>query len=97
MLPNSPLDDAAEVAERLRGAIPLALPAEEPADEMPRVTVSIGVTVADPASWDLDTYPIHADQALYAAKRAGRNTVWIVTPEDQRRPARTETADYHYC
>jgi diguanylate cyclase (GGDEF)-like protein len=89
VLPNSPLQEAAEVAERLREAIPLALPIHASADPAPpRVTVSIGVAAADRPGWDLGMYLNHADQALYAAKRAGRDAVWVVSPEElEPRPA----------
>jgi diguanylate cyclase (GGDEF)-like protein len=98
VLPNSPLQEAAEVAERLREAISFALPIQATADQMtPHVTVSIGVAAADRPDrpgWNLDRYLSHADQALYAAKRAGRNAVWIVSPENlEPRPACREGAD----
>jgi len=88
VLPNSPLQEAAEVAERLREAISLALPIHASADPTaPRVTVSIGVA-ADRPGWDLGMYLNHADQALYAAKRAGRDAVWVADREGlEPRPA----------
>ena len=99
VLPDSPLQEAAEVAERLREAISFTLPIQVPADQMtPRVTVSIGVAAADRPGWDLGTYLSHADQALYAAKRAGRDAVWIVSPDDlEPRPACREGADADQC
>jgi diguanylate cyclase (GGDEF)-like protein len=95
VLPNSPLQEATEVAERLREAISFALPVQASADRMtPQVTVSIGVAAADRPGWDLDRYLSHADQALYAAKRAGRDAVWVVSPENlEPRPACREGAD----
>jgi GGDEF domain-containing protein len=70
------------VAERLREAISFALPIQASADQMtPHVTVSIGVAAAERPGWDLDRYLSHADQALYAAKGAGRDAVWVVSPE----------------
>jgi diguanylate cyclase (GGDEF)-like protein len=79
-LPNSPAAEAAEVAERLREQIPrLALPRQGTAGPMPpRVTVSIGVAVADRPDWDLGRYYRLADQALYAAKEHGRDAVWVI-------------------
>lgn len=69
LLPDTAEDDAFTVADALRLAI-----AETPVLEGVTVTVSIGVGAALPAdtveSWIKDT-----DFALYAAKRAGRNTV----------------------
>jgi diguanylate cyclase (GGDEF)-like protein len=95
VLPNSPFRKAAEVAERLREAISIALPIQASADQMtPHVTVSIGVAAAERPGWDLDRYLSHADQALYAAKRAGRDAVWIVSPENlEPEPACREGAD----
>jgi diguanylate cyclase len=69
LLPDTPEGDAYTVADELRSAI-----ANTPMAEGVTVTVSIGVGEARPAdsveSWIRDT-----DAALYAAKRAGRNTV----------------------
>jgi diguanylate cyclase (GGDEF)-like protein len=63
------------VAEKLRAAIrEAALPHD--ASPHRRVTVSIGVTVVDPAAWvNLDAAYQRADQALYRAKDAGRDRV----------------------
>jgi diguanylate cyclase (GGDEF)-like protein len=84
LLPNSRAPEAVEVAERLREQIPLALSQQAPAGPMPlRVTVSIGLAAADRDDWDLDTYYRLADQALYAAKESGRDTVWIVCADQQ--------------
>jgi len=69
LLPDTPESDAFIVADNLRTAI-----AETPLVDGLSVTVSIGVGEARPGdtveSWIKDT-----DAALYAAKRAGRNTV----------------------
>ena len=68
ILPGTPLDATAAVAERLRLAVEVA--------DMPRqrVTLSIGAATYDPA---LGTKRLiaAADHALYAAKAAGRNGV----------------------
>jgi len=95
VLPDSPLREAAEVAERLREAISSTLPVQASAGQMPpRVTVSIGVAAADRPDWSLGAYLNHADQALYAAKRAGRDAVWVVRADDpEPRPARREGTD----
>jgi diguanylate cyclase (GGDEF)-like protein len=80
VLPNSPLTEAIEVAERLRKKIPqIALQHQGPLDQTPpRVTVSIGMAVATQPSGDLGRYYGLADQALYAAKQNGRDAVWVV-------------------
>jgi diguanylate cyclase (GGDEF)-like protein len=110
VLPNTPVTEAIEVAERLREKIPrLAFPCEDPASPMPpRVTVSIGVAVADRPGWDLARYYSLADQALYAAKQNGRDAVWVAradqeqdpkpTPSDiARSPASRDDADAASC
>jgi diguanylate cyclase (GGDEF)-like protein len=67
VLPDATADVAMMVAERVRVAI-------EAGGDNPRVTISIGV-----AELEIDdTYEMllmRADQALYVAKRGGRNTI----------------------
>lgn len=75
ILPNSSLDGALVVAERIRTAIQtLALPFA--GSEFGRVTVSIGAATVMPSplidSWQLIST---ADAALYDAKGAGRNRI----------------------
>jgi diguanylate cyclase (GGDEF)-like protein len=81
ILPNSPVPEAVEIAERLREKIPrLAFPDGGAGGPVPaRVTVSIGVAAASHPGWDLGRYYTLADQALYAAKHNGRDAVWVVT------------------
>ena len=72
LLPGATRDDAAEVAERLRGRC-----AEHELDSgIPslRLTVSIGA-VAWTAGEELDALISRADRALYRAKAGGRNAV----------------------
>jgi diguanylate cyclase (GGDEF)-like protein len=74
VFPDTDLATAAEVAERLRGAIA----AETIAAGGSRITVAASFGVAcspDPANADLEGLLVAADKALYAAKRAGRNRV----------------------
>lgn len=73
LLPETEVEGAFEVAERLRSAVAAA---EVPREEgVPiRITVSIGVAAMDAAT-NLDTLMSQADDALYDAKRAGRNLV----------------------
>jgi diguanylate cyclase (GGDEF)-like protein len=73
LLPETGLLDARIVAERLRLAVakhPLASSAGPIA-----VTVSIGTACADSKLSDLAILMARADEALYAAKRGGRNCV----------------------
>jgi two-component system cell cycle response regulator len=73
LLPGTPLDVAAEVAERLRQevrATALLL-----AGRSVRVSVSIGVAQLDPSAGDLEHLLADADARVYAAKSAGRDRV----------------------
>jgi diguanylate cyclase (GGDEF)-like protein/PAS domain S-box-containing protein len=63
------LPDAGRLAENIRAAI-----AEVPFGPMGRITVSIGAAEARDNE-NLQAWLDRADQALYRAKRAGRNTV----------------------
>lgn len=49
------------------------------------VSASIGVTLYPNDSADSDTLLRHADQAMYAAKQAGRNRYHLFDPESDRR------------
>ena len=73
LLPETSAALAAETAERLRHEIEkLRVPA--PSGEV-RVTVSIGVATASPATESVAALINEADRALYEAKRNGRNRV----------------------
>ena len=77
-------DAAARAAERFRQAVdsfdgPEALPA-----------ISVGVA-SFPDGPDKDALLAHADEALYAAKRAGGNRVAVYEPEDEIAPRPTVT------
>jgi two-component system, cell cycle response regulator len=68
---NTDLESAMQSAERLRAnlsAKPMPLGQTERT-----LTVSIGVATREPATVDMDALVSLADQALYAAKAAGRN------------------------
>lgn len=74
LLPNTGVEGAAAVAERIRSAVEQA--ALPHADDGRVVTVSLGSAVAEPGRNDGDSTVallLRADQALYAAKHAGRN------------------------
>lgn len=77
LLPETALDEARVVAERLRATI------ESSAGELPPCTVSIGITVSRPDDAGLDEIISRADAALYQAKRAGRNRVELVVQRPQ--------------
>ena len=81
LLPQTDEDDARRVAERMRAHI-----AEMPFDvgdiagsEIIRLTVSIGVAALGTTGSQLTELLATADAALYRAKRAGRNQVWVTT------------------
>ena len=80
LLPNTGIQSARLLAERVRGAIGAA-PFELPNGETATVTVSIGIAEVYPArdEHDLktlgDSLLARADVALYAAKSAGRDRV----------------------
>jgi diguanylate cyclase (GGDEF)-like protein len=69
LLPDTQEAPAAVLAEQLRASI-----AESPLLDGRRVTVSVGVGELRPGE-SIDSWMKHADDALYAAKKAGRNRV----------------------
>ena len=76
LLPDTGVEGALEVAEKLRIAIAtIKLPGLE------RVTASFGVAIHPDAGGDAETLLRLADRALYAAKNAGRNRVELAGSE----------------
>jgi two-component system, cell cycle response regulator len=75
VMPETGLDIAAAVADRLRLAVASEPFALAPDGARLRVTVSIGATAAMPGGEDRDQLLRRADIALYEAKAAGRNRV----------------------
>jgi diguanylate cyclase (GGDEF)-like protein len=70
LLPGATLEEAEEVAERLRQSVGAAAVAGQ------SVTMSFGVAAsADGEAFDFDALYTRADAALYAAKRSGRDRV----------------------
>jgi diguanylate cyclase (GGDEF)-like protein len=78
LLPETDLDQAGVVAERLRLAV-VANPLSAACGPVPG-TVSIGVATASEDMKDISELMKASDQALYDAKRAGRNRVICCTP-----------------
>ncbi|HBE76927.1 MAG TPA: hypothetical protein DDW65_03980 [Firmicutes bacterium] len=76
LLPETPLDQACDIAERLRQIIDKPIRVNE---RMIIVTVSFGITgVTQTVQADLDPLFAKADEALYQAKHAGRNCVRVI-------------------
>lgn len=74
LLPNSNVDDAKVVAERLRKAVERTEVIYPNGDRLPSVTISAGVASL-PGPVDPEQFLATADAALYRAKRGGRNRV----------------------
>jgi len=75
VLPEAGLDQALKVAERLRLSI---AETQITANNTPvQTTISIGLTIAGPDISDLVTVLKQADEALYEAKKCGRNRVEV--------------------
>ncbi|MDK2124980.1 sensor domain-containing diguanylate cyclase [Parachitinimonas caeni] len=74
ILPNTPLDGALLVAERIRERIE-ALSVLVQDNQPVHVTVSIGLAMLASEDQTIEDTLRRADQALYAAKAAGRNRV----------------------
>jgi diguanylate cyclase (GGDEF)-like protein len=78
LLPSSDARSARNVAERLRADIETITTTES--GEPLSITASLGVaTIPVGERWDPDTLINRADQALYAAKKGGRNRVVVWT------------------
>jgi two-component system, cell cycle response regulator len=76
VLPNTATDLSSRIAERLRRAM-AGKSIECGVSELVPVTVSVGVASLDGADDTLEKLLKRADQALYTAKREGRNRVIV--------------------
>jgi diguanylate cyclase (GGDEF)-like protein len=75
LMPGSSPENSRQIAERIREGVEDSRPAAGPWSDDLRLTTSIGIaTFANTTSEDLID---RADQALYAAKRQGKNRVYI--------------------
>jgi len=84
ILPSVALDDALAIAERLRAQVELTPAMYE--QQSIAYTISIGVAVMDDTLDGFDGLIKRADEALYAAKRRGRNQVAVWTPAATEQP-----------
>ncbi|MGK2953518.1 MAG: diguanylate cyclase [Thiobacillus sp.] len=86
--PNTDLKSAMLSAERLRanlGEKPIAIGQTEST-----LTISIGVSARQADTADIDALVRSADQALYAAKEAGRNRICAQQPTGFKAPPRSQ-------
>jgi two-component system cell cycle response regulator len=94
IMPETPIVEAGQVAERLRAAVEghtFVVDAEH--DDTPillRLTASVGVAGLPENAESLDGLVATADRALYDAKRQGRNRV-VVAASAQRARQRLTT------
>jgi len=75
VLPNMGLDDAFQLADKIRKRILAASETETEAVPVKRLTASLGVSLLTPDIDSPETLIDLADQALYQAKTSGRNRV----------------------
>jgi diguanylate cyclase (GGDEF)-like protein len=74
VLPRCELDEAEEVAEAIATAIRTHTP---PGEAAPPITASIGIATFGPSTESYDAVLSAADNAMYEAKRAGRDSVRV--------------------
>lgn len=91
ILPDTELDDALRIAERIRGAVEGMAIAHVASSVAPCITVSLGV-----ASGDRATLVETADAALYQAKRQGRNRL-VIAPQPACTTDHTNTEENKYA
>jgi two-component system cell cycle response regulator len=75
LMPQSDVEAASNVSEKLRLAI-----AGYHFDNLDKLTVSLGVTAFEPQD-DLNSLLKRVDEALYEAKKKGRNRVEVLSGE----------------
>ena len=78
LLPETSLENAVAIAERLRERVSEAIPGRIDGKELPKVTVSIGIAEYKRGE-SLESLFASADVALYHAKKAGRNCVRVAS------------------
>jgi len=82
IVPGTDTEESREIAERVRSDLS-DRPIQTPDNDF-KVTVSLGVALADPTeNIDLNSVLRSADEALYRAKKAGRNRVETSWPSSE--------------
>jgi diguanylate cyclase (GGDEF)-like protein len=79
VLPLTDIAGATRLGERIREAIEMLELADSKGRHLPRITVSVGVSTLEVADTEAAVLIERADQALYAAKRQGRNQVCMAS------------------
>lgn len=80
LLPDTGVDRAVKVAERIQAALREPRVAEPGVGALPSYTVSIGIACQQSAEEDLDGILMRADAALYRAKANGRDRIELAQP-----------------
>ena len=78
LLPETTLDNAKIIAERLRNHVSKANPGKLDGKPIPKATISLGIAGRQPG-YSLDMMIASADVALYHAKRNGKNCIEVAT------------------
>ena len=84
MLPDTGTDEARRIAESIRQAIEACQQLDGEDVDLSRVTASVGLASFPAHAVDAEGLFRRADDAMYAAKGAGRNRV-AVAPESRSR------------
>ena len=83
VLRESSLDFAIEIASSIQKALYAANIAHTGSEAEDRVTLSMGIAIQTPNNNSvLSTLIYRADEALYRAKKAGRNRYYVYQPDD---------------
>ena len=81
LLPETPPDQALEIAERIRRAVSATLYEVETSSEPIRATISMGIAAFPRDGQDMNELVHQADLAVYRAKLQGRNRVLDASDE----------------
>ena len=93
LCPGLPRHVAAELAERVRGAVETSCTVPSDTGAKLGVTCSLGVATHDGATFSRAEVLLKAsDRAVYAAKEAGRNRVRVFTPHHESAAAAADKA-----